>query len=648
MGKTDELDNGRRLHPAMGKSLRARDRVASGSLVIGRLVRHGHGQRGPGRARRARVPGAAPGFAPKRSARRVVIKAHVQRLSRHGAQGAARHLRYIERDGVEKDGSPGVLYGPDGPVAREAFEEPRLGERHQFRFIVSPEDGRDLDLTAYARSLMSRVECDLGRRIEWAAVNHFDTEHPHVHVVVRGVDRDGAQLFMERAYISRGMRWSAQELATDWLGPRLESEIQHTYEREVTQERLTSLDRELARLAPDRGINTESFEQRASYPQPEMLARRLEQLRRLGLAERVSDARWELADRWQDELRELGFRGDRLKQIHRALHGADPARFHVVGPDQGIPDGRGGVVEGPLVGRLVRKGLADESKGTYYAVLETAAGAVYHVPLAMRAIDELKRGELVTFSAERREPAVRPIDRHLVAVAGDRGGIYQIDPEARPTGDLQGARTRLGQLERMELATLEQPDRWRLTPNMLEQIEVRQRDGPRYQLSVKPMTLSLDQQAAERGPVWLDQVDPRTLSGHGLGAEVLAAIGRRREMLRELGIAPEDPERVAKLRELERRAVGEEAARRVGEAFLEQTPDRFRGRVISAPPDRASSYVVVSDGRSFVLLQSTPEARALTGRDVELRHAAGGRVVLLDETARRELGERLARATHRT
>jgi hypothetical protein len=111
---------------------------------------------------------------------------------------------------------------------------------------------------------MSRVERDLGRLVEWAAVNHYDTEHPHVHVVVRGVDRDGAQLFVEPAYIARGMRWSAQELATDWLGPRLESEIQQTYDREVAQERLTSLDRELARLAQGRRVDVASFDPRAA------------------------------------------------------------------------------------------------------------------------------------------------------------------------------------------------------------------------------------------------------------------------------------------------------------------------------------------------------------------------------------------------
>jgi hypothetical protein len=42
------------------------------------------------------------------------------RLTANGAKAAARHLRYIERDGVEKDGSKGVLYG----------QKDRFGERH--------------------------------------------------------------------------------------------------------------------------------------------------------------------------------------------------------------------------------------------------------------------------------------------------------------------------------------------------------------------------------------------------------------------------------------------------------------------------------------------------------------------------------------
>jgi hypothetical protein len=114
--------------PRIGRTDRARDRAAaSGSLRVAALVRRGHGRRG---ARRTVTLAPTAGFGPRPNARRVVVKAHLQRLGGHGAQAAARHLRYIERDGVEKDGSPGVLYGREGPASRERFEQPRLGPRH--------------------------------------------------------------------------------------------------------------------------------------------------------------------------------------------------------------------------------------------------------------------------------------------------------------------------------------------------------------------------------------------------------------------------------------------------------------------------------------------------------------------------------------
>ena len=224
-----------RLRPRMGR----RERLASGSPGIARLVLRGHGRRAPALGKVGTVPA-------RRYARRVVIQAHVQRMTAHGAKAAALHLAYIERDGAAKDGSPAVLYGPDGPVPRARFEQPRVGESHQFRFMVSPEDGKALDLEKYVRELMQRVDRELGRKLEWAAVNHWDTEHPHAHVVVRGVDsRHGRRVLMSRQYISHGMRETAQEaFANEFLGPRLESEIQPTREREVIQERLTSLDRE--------------------------------------------------------------------------------------------------------------------------------------------------------------------------------------------------------------------------------------------------------------------------------------------------------------------------------------------------------------------------------------------------------------------
>ena len=159
----------------------------------------------------------------------------------------ATHLRYIVREGVGRDGQPGQAYGAETDAADvEAFEERGRDDRHQFRFIVAPEDGVELeDLRDFTRHLMRRMERDLGTRLEWVAVDHWDTDNPHTHVVLRGKDQAGENLVIGREYISHGMRKRASELATSWLGPRTDLEIQASLRREVDQERWTGLDRKL-------------------------------------------------------------------------------------------------------------------------------------------------------------------------------------------------------------------------------------------------------------------------------------------------------------------------------------------------------------------------------------------------------------------
>jgi type IV secretory pathway VirD2 relaxase len=369
------------------------------SALLAALRRDGHGRaRAEGRSgATARRPAFDPGM------RRVIVKAHVHRLRAAGAQAAAAHLRYIERDGVEKDGSKGLLYGPEGPVRRETFEQPRSGEQHQFRLIVSPEDGDALDLTRYVRRLMAQVERDVGRKVEWAAVNHHDTDNPHAHIVVRGVTRDGEELRLDRSYIAKGMRWRAQEIATEELGRRHAFEVQRGYTREVTQERLTSLDREIARQAVHGSVEPRSRSGRVMEIDRGVLVARLEQLERMGLAAPVSSARWSLAADWQETLRERGARRDVLLQMHRAMSG-DPARYHVVKPGQELPkeawEGRDR--DRGVVGRVAAKGLSDELRGVFYAVIETANGAGYHVALDARMLPSIgNRGKRSSPARER-------------------------------------------------------------------------------------------------------------------------------------------------------------------------------------------------------------------------------------------------------
>jgi type IV secretory pathway VirD2 relaxase len=560
---------------------------------------------------------------PGAGARRVIIKAHVQRMGPGAAKAAALYLRYIERDGVEKDGSKAMLYTADGLARSEAFQEPRLGEKHQFRLIVSPEDAGELDLTDFIRRYMKRVEKDLGCRLEWAAVNHYDTDHPHAHIVIRGVDRDGRELRLDRGYISNGMRWRAQELATEELGPRLELDVKRTYAKEMEQNRFTSLDRELERRCEEGRIDVRSGKRGARIDDSTLLAR-LEHLEGLRLAERLSPASWKLADGWTDRLRELGSRGDILKQIHVAMSG-NPTQYQIVRPGQALPArGDGSHV---VSGRVVSKGLSDELKGRFFAVIESPTGAAYHVALDARSAQTVRPGDIVSFTTKP-EPAVLPIDRQIAQTARAHGGVFPLAP-ANDAGPNPHER-RLREFARMGLARVDGPGRWKVSPDLVQELEKRHAEAPaRHRLLLHKEPLSLESQIHHRGVVWLDRGKTQSLAPYGFGAKLRRAAEQRREVLRHLGIRPEDPDRIARLREVERRAVGKEIAAQCGQVFVPDSRDGFRGRVrVANAPGDGRAYAIVSDGSRFVVLHATASLRLAQGKQITIGRDAKGRVLV--------------------
>jgi type IV secretory pathway VirD2 relaxase len=558
------------------------------------------------------------------SARRVVVKAHVLRMTASGAKAAALHLRYIERNGVEKDGSRGVLYAADGPVRAGIFEQPRPGEKHQFRLIVAPEDGAELDLAAYVRRLMATVERDVGRRLEWAAVNHHDTGHPHAHVVIRGVDRDGQELRLDRAYISRGLRWRAQELATDELGPRREIDVRRAHAREVAQDRFTALDREIERRAKDCRVEVHAATRPGLFD-PSMLVARLEHLEAHRLAERLSPTSWRLREGWQDHLREVSSRGDILKQIDAAVAG-DRARYRIVREGQALPTDHAGGSDF-VYGRVASKGLSDELKGDFFAVIEAPTGHAYHVPLDRRSAEAVREGDLVSLTTKREEP-VRVVDRQIDARARAMGGVYVLAPVADNAAHPHERRLR--ELQRLGLAKPEGPRRWKVSPTLLEDLGKLHADRPiRHRVLLRKEPLSLRDQIHRPGPVWLDGMQTNSLAPHGLGAEVQRAIAERHEVLRRLGIEPDDPKRSAKVAELERRAVGREIAARSGHAFFPNAPEAFRGRVqVGDAGPSGEAYAVISDGQRFILLRATTALRAAHGKAVTVSRDGQGRLLV--------------------
>src|SRR3546814_12185199 len=106
---------------------------------------------------------------------------------------------------------------------------------------------------------MARVEEDVGTKLDWRAVDHYNTGHPHTHIIVRGKDQRGKDLIIARDYISHGLRERAGELVDLDLGPRTDDAIEQRLRAEVEHERLTSIDRALIREA-DQDIPVNSNE----------------------------------------------------------------------------------------------------------------------------------------------------------------------------------------------------------------------------------------------------------------------------------------------------------------------------------------------------------------------------------------------------
>ena len=156
---------------------------------------------------------AAAGFM-RGGGRKAVVKVHIAKLKAGNLSAARAHMRYIQRDGVTLQGEPGQLYGKDVDEADgSAFVERCEGDRHQFRIIVSADDGAELaDIKPFIRDLMQRMEMDLETSLDWVAVDHFNTGHPHSHIVIKGKAQDGKDLIIAKDYITHGTRAQASEL----------------------------------------------------------------------------------------------------------------------------------------------------------------------------------------------------------------------------------------------------------------------------------------------------------------------------------------------------------------------------------------------------------------------------------------------------
>lgn len=356
----------------------------------------GYTARGGQRSRFGRGRNAALALSMQSPARRVVVMSRVVRHQgkRFRSAPLARHVTYLKREGVTRDGADVRMFDARSDDAdSKAFADRCEADRHHFRFTISPEDAAEMaDLRGFTRELMAAAERDLGTKLDWIAVDHWNTDNPHIHVLVRGRADDGRDLVISRDYISRGFRARAAERVTLELGPRSEQEIRSALEKEVGAERWTGLDLAL-RNAADEGAGVADLRPGPPAEDPELrrlMVGRAAKLERLGLAEQVAPGRWTLKPGLEETLRELSIRGDIIKTMHRAMSGMgrepDVSSFAMHGDDAAEP----------VLGRLVARGLHDELKGSAYAIVDGVDGRTHHLRFSdLEMTGDAKSGAIV-------------------------------------------------------------------------------------------------------------------------------------------------------------------------------------------------------------------------------------------------------------
>ena len=491
---------------------------------------------------------------PPKFSRRAVIKFRIVKNNSYGKAAFDLNLKYIERNGVGCNGEKGILYNQNDDFDRGKFSQEKKNEPHTFRIIISPEDASEIDLTDFTKKLMKQVERDLGRQLNIAASNHYNTDNYHAHVVIRGIDKNGNELRIDPDYISHGMRHRAIEQLNRELGLRTVLDIQKQLDKEINEERVTSLDRHLKNYAKDSVVDLSySSDDRFGKFNHARLVARLTKLKSLGLAREKGPQQWEMASNWQGQLKEMSKRNTIISTMDKAV-GDSTNRYFIVNND---------TENLSIKGRLVEKGLSDELYDKYYVIIQNEKGDSFYSSISIEDAHNHREGSIVSLSVKK-DSWVKDSDLNIIRVSVANGGIYGRSLHERSIpGDtvkviidhkkglyrevkkeeyLDAHEMRIKKLERFKLVSRNQDGTWTVPGGLIKSLEDRNNTNPVVKTILKSLSdLSVEEQVRYRGRVWIDRfienADNAGLANHGFGADISRYARLRALFLREeLGI----------------------------------------------------------------------------------------------------------------
>jgi type IV secretory pathway VirD2 relaxase len=542
------------------------------------------------------------------------------RLGGSGSKAAIAHLRYLQRDGTTREGERGTLYSAELDNADgKAFFERASEDRHQFRFIVAAEDSSEYqDLKPMIRRLMTQAEKDLGTKLDWVAVDHFNTGHPHSHVLVRGKDDRGQDLIIAREYITKGLRQRAVDLVNLDLGPRTDLEIMRANLREIGQERFTAIDRRLLHAIDADGLvsahNLDGIEQ-------SLRAGRLSTLGRMGLAVEERKGRWRLSDQLEPTLRAMGKRGDITATLDREVRArelaASPADYAIYDPARADDQ--------PIVGRVAARGLSDEQVGREYLIVDGIDGRAHYVEIGLGGDDHGREGAIVRIAPT--PVTVRDVDRTVAEIAAANGGRYSEDIHLwhDPTTSDRFVQTHVRRLEAFRRSTgavqREADGTWKIATDHVERaLEYERRRAAREPVQIQRLAaMALEQMPTHDGITWLDE-DASATDAHGptgsFGSKVADALRRRQQWLVEQGLA-DRPDRLDILRRRELQRVAGQLSRELGTPFAQAEAGLpIEGTYKRSVQVGMMRMAIIENSREFTLVPWRPVLERQIGREV--------------------------------
>jgi hypothetical protein len=235
--------------------------------------------------------------------------------------------KYLIQEGKGLDGKAPELFGTD----MEEYLENMTGKN--FRIFLSPQSDK-VHLKVFAEKFIEKLEKQTGYKLYWQEACHYDTAHPHAHLLINGVDKTGREIEFPPDVVKTFMRETARDLCTLQLGSRTQKDIDRDNEQELHAPRFTRLDARILELSGDR----QKIKPSLFGHDKDRIAVRLETLRKLKLCA-YENGGYTMDKNWEEDLKANG-RYNAFLKAREELQYTDPSLMKIYSGKEGLITGK--------------------------------------------------------------------------------------------------------------------------------------------------------------------------------------------------------------------------------------------------------------------------------------------------------------------